>query len=154
LLLLFSPPKDFLRGGGETPPAKKSNAFSDSRPSWERRKGPMRKKGGKGSSPTAHSQFRLLHPLLTSQTTKEVWYQELRVRRRSSTLDCVKYIMNMKYLECYMQRDGPAGRLGLNQCLIDWKNPLPRSRIGYPMCFHHQLKLHALGKIGELSTEL
>jgi hypothetical protein len=28
----------------------------------------MRKKGGKGSSPTTHSQFRLLHPLLTSQT--------------------------------------------------------------------------------------
>ncbi len=25
--------------------------------------------------------------------------------------------------------------LGLNQCLIDWKTPLPRSRIGYPMCF-------------------
>ena len=44
--------------------------------------------------------------------------------------------------------------LGLNQCLIDWKKPLPRSRIGYPMCFHHQLKFHALGKIGELSTEL
>jgi len=28
----------------------------------------MRKKGGTGSSPTAHSQFGLLHPLLTSQT--------------------------------------------------------------------------------------
>ena len=26
--------------------------------------------------------------------------------------------------------------MGLNQCYIDWKNPLPRSRIGYLMCFH------------------
>ena len=57
----------------------------------------MRKKGGKGSPPTAHSQFRLLHPLLTSQTTKEVRYQELQARHRSTTVDCVKYIVYMKY---------------------------------------------------------
>ncbi len=31
-------------------------------------------------------------------------------------------------------------RLGLNQCLLIGKKPLPRSQIGYPMCFHHQLK--------------
>ena len=69
MLLLFSLSKDFLCGGGETPLAKSLNAFSDFHPSWERRKSPMQKKGGKGSSPTVHSQFRLLHPLLTSQTT-------------------------------------------------------------------------------------
>ena len=82
------PPKTFFAGGGETPLAKSSNAFSDSHPSWERRKAQCEKRGGKGSSPTAHSQFRLLHPLLTSQTTKEVRYQELRARRRSSTIGC------------------------------------------------------------------
>ena len=43
---------------------------------------------------------------------KEVRYQELRACRRSSTLDCVKYIMNMKYAKCNMQREGPAGRAG------------------------------------------
>jgi len=106
------PPKTFFAGEGKPPLAKSLNAFSDSHPSWERRKSPMRKKGGKGLSPTAHSQFRLLHPLLTSQTTKEVRYQELRACRHSSTLDCVKYIMNMKYAKCNMQREGPAGWAG------------------------------------------
>ena len=41
--------------------------------------------------------------------------------------------------------------LGLNQCFIDWKTPSPDPRLAiYPMCFHHQLKLHALGRKGDL----
>ena len=114
-----------LSSRGGNPPSKKVECLLRLPSIFGIEKSLMQKKGGRGSSPPAHSQFRLLPPLLTSQTTKEVRYQELRVRRRSSTPDCVKYIMNMKYAECNMQRDGPAGRLGLNQCLIDWKNPLP-----------------------------
>jgi hypothetical protein len=33
---------------------------------------------------------------------KEVRYQELRARHRSMTVDCVKYIVNMKYAICNM----------------------------------------------------
>jgi hypothetical protein len=61
---------------------------------------PNAKKGGKGFIPPAQSQFRLLPPLLTSQTMKEVRYQELRARRRSSTVGCVKY---NEYVICKKQ---------------------------------------------------
>ena len=106
------PPKTFFAGGGKPPLQKVRMPSQTPIHLGKGEKDQCKKRGGKGSSPTAHSQFRLLHPLLTSQTTKEVRYQELRARRRSSTLDCVKFIMNMKYAKCNMQREGPAGRAG------------------------------------------
>ncbi len=66
------------------------------------------------------------------ELAKEVRYQELRARRRSTTVDCIKYIMNMKSAICkgMVLLDG----LGLNQCLLIGKPP-PQSWISYPMCF-------------------
>jgi hypothetical protein len=46
-----------LRGGENPPSPKGSNAFSDPHPSSERRKSPMRKKGGKGFTPPATHNF-------------------------------------------------------------------------------------------------
>ncbi len=55
---------------------------------------------------------------------KEVRYQELKLARRQlTTVDCVKYIMNMKHAICEERvlLDG----LGLNQCLLIGKPVLP-----------------------------
>jgi len=64
------PPKTFFAGGGGEPPLQKVRMPSQT-PIHLRKgeKAQCEKMGGKGSSPTAHSQFCLLHPLLTSQTT-------------------------------------------------------------------------------------
>ena len=84
------------------------------------------KKGGSSPPPPpAHSQICLLAPLLISQTTKEVWYQELQAHCHSTTVDCVKYIINMKYATCSMQREATAGWAGLESMFIDWKTPSP-----------------------------
>jgi hypothetical protein len=39
---------------------------------------------------------------LLATKAKEVRYQELQARRCSTTVDCVKYIVNMKYAICNM----------------------------------------------------
>jgi hypothetical protein len=58
----------------------------------------------------------------------------------------------MKYAE-HPKRDSPAGRAGFEiDVLVIDSNPLPRSRIGLPMCFHHQCKTKHLG--GRCSSEL
>jgi hypothetical protein len=82
--------------GGETPLQKRQNAFSDSHP-FRKGKKPNTKKGGGGSSPPRPLTISSCTPLLTSQTTNEVRYQELGAHRRSTTVDSVKYIVNMKY---------------------------------------------------------
>jgi hypothetical protein len=63
LLLLSSFSEDFLRWGGK-PPSKKEKARMPSQTPIiiGKEKNPMRKKGGRGSPPPAHSQFRLLPP--------------------------------------------------------------------------------------------
>ncbi len=66
-------------------------------------------------------------------------------------------ICNMQYAIYNMQYAICKGRvlsdgLNLNQCvLIETK--LPQSQIGYPMCFHHQLKASWTQK-GDLSISL
>ena len=50
------PPKTFFEMG-KTPPPKCSNAFLDSHPSWERRKSPMQKKGGRVHPPPPTHNF-------------------------------------------------------------------------------------------------
>jgi hypothetical protein len=90
---------------GEKPPLankKDQNTFSDSYPYLERGILPNTKNKEGGGVPPAHSQFRLLTPLLISQTMKEVWYQELQACHRLTTVDCVKYVVNMKYAICNM----------------------------------------------------
>ncbi len=89
---------------------------------------PNTKEGGE----IPHSQFCLLTPLLISQTTKEVWYQELWAPHHTTTVEWVNYIMNVQYAICKgrVLLDG----LGLNQCLLIG-NPLPQSRIICLICF-------------------
>ena len=50
------------------------------------------------------------------------------------TVGCVKY---NEYVICKVQyvKGGPAGRAGFESMFYWLENPLPRSRIGYPMCF-------------------
>ncbi len=58
----------------------------------------------------------------------------------------------MKYAQ-HPKRDCPAGRAGFDiDVLVINSNPLPRSRIGLPMCFHHQCKTKHSG--GRCSSEL
>ncbi len=103
-----------IRMPSQTPIRTRKRAF---RPTQKIKRG--------GGVPPAHSQFCLLTPFLISQTTKEVWYQEFWACRRSTTVDCVKYIVNMKYAISNMQRECPAGWAGFESMFIDWKNPLP-----------------------------
>ncbi len=116
------------------PPGKTTTMKKGSKvlrmPSWTSVRGIWSNLKKRGEIP--YSQFCLLAPLLISQTTKEVWYQELWACRQSTTVECLKYIMNMQYAICKGRflLDG----LGLNQCLLIG-NPLPRSRIGCLMCF-------------------
>jgi hypothetical protein len=72
LLLLSSSSKDFLRGG-KPPPPKKVECLLRLPSIFGKEKSPMQKKGGRGSSTPAHSQFCLLPPLLTSQTRAGVF---------------------------------------------------------------------------------
>ena len=51
MLLLFSPSKDFLRGGGGNPPCKKFECLLRLPSILGKEKSPMRKKGGKGFIP-------------------------------------------------------------------------------------------------------
>ena len=128
MLLLFSPSKDFLRGGGETPLAKSSNAFSDSHPSWERRKSPMRKKGGGGFIP--HRPLTIL-PASSSPHLPDNERSSVQGASSSSSLvDTRLCKIYNEYEICKMQYAICKGRvlpdgLGLNQCLIDWKTPSP-----------------------------
>ena len=74
MLLLSSVSETFFWGAGT--PSKKGRMPSQTPILFGKGKEPNTKKGG-GSSPPAHSQFRQCTPLLTSQTMKEGWYQEL-----------------------------------------------------------------------------
>ena len=98
------PPKTFFAGGGK-PLAKSSNAISDSHPSWERRKSPMQKKGGKGFIP--HRPL----TILPASSSPHLPNNERSLVPGASSSSSLVYTRLCKIYN-YMQREGPAGRAG------------------------------------------
>ena len=111
-MLLLSSFSETFFWAGKPPSEKRQNAFSDSHPFRKGKKPNMKKGGEEGHPPPRPLTISSCTPLFTSQSTKDVQYQELRARCRSTTVDSVKYIVNMKYATMQYVEGG--------SCRIGW----------------------------------